>query len=246
MNLSNLLNEISNSSSAMNYHTNGAGGAVSNLANKIPGGLVGGAVSGGLVALLVGNKSARKTLGTAAKYGGAAVLGGLAYKAYKNWQMNSNQPSAVAHHPNVQSLPQAHIPGFESEALEHSRGVQTSVRFDFAIIKAMVASARADGSIDQQEQLKIAEAIDKMNLDASEKNAFMDLFTRPISIDEIICEARTVEQKAELYLASCLAINLDHEAEYAHLSALSRALNLPLGLEHQLRAQARGAVNASV
>jgi len=34
--------------------------------------------------LLLGNKSAREIAGKAASYGGAAVLGGLAYKAFQN------------------------------------------------------------------------------------------------------------------------------------------------------------------
>ena len=48
-----------------------AAGAPSSLADKIPGGLVGGAAAGGIVALLLGNKKARKFAGKAAGYGGA-------------------------------------------------------------------------------------------------------------------------------------------------------------------------------
>ena len=40
--------------------------------------------AGGIVALLMSNKSARKYAGKVATYCGAAVLGGLAYKAFKD------------------------------------------------------------------------------------------------------------------------------------------------------------------
>ena len=246
MNFSNLFNGAASKNVSAQNIQGAVPGGVSNLASKIPGGLVGGAITGGLVAMLLGNKTARKTVGTAAKYGGAAVLGGLAYKAYKNWQTTNSTANSVSHHPNLRSFPQAHIPGFESEALEHSRGLLTNTRFELAIVKAMIASARADGNIDQDEQLKISEAIESMNLDASSRYELLDLFTKPISIHDFVADARTVEQKAELYLASCLAINLDHEAEYAHLSKLSKVLNLPVGLEHQLRQQARSALNVAV
>jgi len=42
---------------------------------QIPSGSVGGAAAGGILVLLVSNKSARKLAGTRATYGGAALLG---------------------------------------------------------------------------------------------------------------------------------------------------------------------------
>ena len=93
MNLQSLLNQFlganSNATSADNI-PQGAGDTLNKISENIPGGLVGGAAAGGLMALLIGNKSARKMAKTVAGYGGAAVLGGLAYKAYQNWQQNNS------------------------------------------------------------------------------------------------------------------------------------------------------------
>ena len=50
----------------------------------VPGGLLGGAAAGGLIATLVSSKKARKFGGKALTYGGLAVLGGLAYKAWND------------------------------------------------------------------------------------------------------------------------------------------------------------------
>jgi len=65
-----------------------AGTAVKGALGNMPGGLVGGAAAGGLVALLLGTKKGRKYGGAALKYGGMAALGGLAYKAYSNYKSN--------------------------------------------------------------------------------------------------------------------------------------------------------------
>jgi uncharacterized membrane protein YebE (DUF533 family) len=87
MNIQNLLNQFigpGDTASSAGKSTPGIGDALSRLGDKIPGGLAGGAAAGGIMALLMGNKSARKFAGKAAGYGGAALLGGLAYKAYSN------------------------------------------------------------------------------------------------------------------------------------------------------------------
>lgn len=57
---------------------------------------MGGAAAGGVMGLLVGSKKGRKFAGKAAAVGGAALIGGIAFKAYKNWQQNNQQPSALA------------------------------------------------------------------------------------------------------------------------------------------------------
>ena len=53
---------------------NGLGGAQ---------GFAGGAAAGGLLGLLLGNKKMRKAGGGVLGYGGAAVLGALAHRAYR-------------------------------------------------------------------------------------------------------------------------------------------------------------------
>lgn len=97
MSLNNLLNQFLGSTSSSptdnQGQSQGLSQTLSNLASNIPGALAGGAAAGGIMALLMSNKSARNVAGTAAKYGGAAMLGGLAFKAYQKWQ--SNDPAAA-------------------------------------------------------------------------------------------------------------------------------------------------------
>ena len=85
MNFKNILHQINDTSNSNNVNNPSIGDNLGQLGNMLPRGLAGGAMTGGVMALLLGNKSARKFAGTAATFGGAALLGGLAYKAYKNW-----------------------------------------------------------------------------------------------------------------------------------------------------------------
>lgn len=58
--------------------------------------LAGAAGVGGLAGLLAGSKGGRKFVGKAATYGGLALLGGLAYRAYTNWQAGKAPASTAA------------------------------------------------------------------------------------------------------------------------------------------------------
>lgn len=265
MNFSNLLNELAGAAGGQTSRTPSANtGSLRGMTDKIPGGLAGGAVAGGIVAMLVGSKSARKTAGKAAKYGGAAVLGGLAYKAYKDWQHNNGQANGTQGQYQAAAGNGAYpldngsysrtsdsrtydsiTYSYEQEALAHMNGAATPNNYQILLIKAMIASARADGHIDGEEQRRISDAIGKLQLDPQSRGELLDLFLQPIPVNEIVDPLESMEQKAEVYLASCLAIDLDHQAEYAHLSHLAKALDLPPGLEHQLRAQAMNSFSAS-
>jgi len=71
------------------------------------GGLAGGALAGGLVGLLAGTKTGRKIGKNALTYGGTAVLGGLAYKAWRDWQSGkpaSTPPRLVPRRPQRSTL----------------------------------------------------------------------------------------------------------------------------------------------
>jgi uncharacterized membrane protein YebE (DUF533 family) len=221
MSMQNLLNQflgatgtqIAHDGAAQTLKTN-----LSNMAGQIPGGLVGGAAAGGILALLVSNKSARKFAGTAASYGGAALLGGLAYKAYKNWQ--HVEPAAAA--------PQS--------------GQALSEEYQLLLVKAMIAAAAADGHIDQQEQQRIFRTIEQMEMSTEMKGVIFDLLQRPVPLDELAGADLSMEQKSELYLASCLIVDVDHREERLHLDRLAAALQLPGELAAQLESQAQTVV----
>jgi uncharacterized membrane protein YebE (DUF533 family) len=232
----NLLNQFMGSGEVASSTQNiaqGMGGSLSNLANKIPVGLAGGAAAGGIMALLVSNKSARKFAGTAAGYGGAAILGGLAYKALKGWQNSSRDQAA-----NDISTRYA-IKDAEDQYISNKR---LSPNFEMKLIKAMIAAANADGHIDQEEQQRIFQTIDEMEISMEMKAQVLTLLRQPISVSEIAHGVVDMAQKSELYLVSCLAINPDHPSEQVHLDQLAQALKLPKELTNEIKQQAQQAL----
>ncbi|MCF2947050.1 tellurite resistance TerB family protein [Paraglaciecola aquimarina] len=228
MNFQNLLNQFTGSDTQINK-TQHSG----NKHNALSSGLLGGAAAGGIMGLLAGNKSARKFAGKAAMVGGTALIGGIAFKAYRNWQRNNNlQVSASSNSQNDKS--------FEESTINQQL---MSDEFQLTLIKAMIAAAKSDGHIDANEQQRIFSAVENMNLNQQVKGLVFDLLRQPIYIQELAMSTHNLEQKTEVYLASCLAIDADTDAENLHLEELAKALKLPADLEHQIKIQAGYALN---
>jgi uncharacterized membrane protein YebE (DUF533 family) len=211
------------------------GGLGSMLGNNL-GGIGGGAVAGGLAALLLGSKSGRKVAGTALQYGGMAVVGALAYKAYQNWQAGKStaQSAAAASSPAGLLPPPADTPFAPTET-----GAQQSLGRH--LLRAMIAAAKADGHIDAAEQTAIFTEIDRLPLSAEDKAFVMDELRRPLDVDAVARGARTPEEAASLYTASLLAIDVDNASERAYLSLLAARLNLDDALVKHLHATIEGA-----
>ena len=230
MSLQNFLNQLMTpaaANSSVEDTNQGFGEMFNRVTSQIPDGLAGGAAAGGIMALLMSSKSARKFAGTAASIGGAALLGGLAYKAYKNWQYNSANAAATE------------LSGFKSDD-------SLQAGFQLALIKAMISAAKADGHINEIEQQRIVRAIEQMELSSETKGQVFDLLRRPIRIDEIVKGITNLEQKSEIYLASCLVLDPEHPSEQIHLEQLARAMQLPDELAQQLRIQAHHAARELV
>ena len=225
MNFQNLLNQFTGSS------TSGSSTRQNTKSSGLTSGLMGGAAAGGVMGLLVGNKKGRKFAGNAATMGGAALIGGIAFKAYKNWQQNNQQSSLQT------TTPPLHYSGEQVVSTEISKD------FQLTLIKAMIAAAKSDGHIDEVEQKRIFDAVEQMALSSEMKGLVFDLLRQPIYIEELVYGAQGMEQKSEVYLASCLTIDLDSTAEHSYLNKLASALTLPLDLAEQIKNQAKQALN---
>lgn len=230
MDIQNLFNQFLGSQPGNSVHTAPAQKS-SSFASALPGGLAGGAAAGGIVALLAGNKKARKFAGKAATYGGAAVLGGMAYKAFKNWQSNSQNTSQG---PTGQFVDNQSV----------TAALDASPDFQLTLIKAMIAAAKSDGHIDSDEQARIFEAVEKMNLSAEQKGLVLDLLRKPVNLSELAHPGLTLEQRSEIYLASCLAITADESSEKVYLEQLAWALQLPEGLPQHIQQEVHGALGS--
>ena len=223
-----------------------AAGGLSAITDKIPGGLAGGLAAGGLLGVLVGNKKIRKKAGKlaggAVGLGGAAVLGALAFKAYQNWQ-SGQAPANQGGGGQTPPAPRASVPSIQAPAPEPQRfdpevnKAADGNPFQVALVKAMIAAANADGHIDATEQQAIFDAVNKLQLEASDKALVFDTLQNPPSAATVAGFADGLEQASELYMVSRLAIDPDHPDEQAYLQTLSRHLSLPDDLVAHLEAQ---------
>ncbi len=227
MDLNNLLNQFMGAIGPPASNHPAKANAAAQTANQLPGGLATGVAAGSIMALLLSNKSARKVAGKAARYGGAAMLGTMAYQAFQNWQHGSNTPAMTGAAATPLTADSSAFTGAET----------LSGEFQLRLVKAMISAAKADGHIDEVEQQRIFKTVETLQISNDMKAVLFDLMRNPVSIEELAYGVETIEQKSELYLASCMAIDPDHPAERAHLDQLARNLQLPDGLARQLQKQ---------
>ena len=213
------------------------------------GGLAGGAVAGGLAGYLLGSKKGKKLGKKAVKYGGMALVGGLAYKAFQTWQSNQNngggggtatpqgsaptqaQPTRATVMPVPEPLA---LPDPTGTAFDPAAGSGDGKEFAMALITAMIQAAKADGNVDGVEMQRIFEKLDELGLGAEEKAFVLDEMRAPLDIDRVVAFATCPETAAEIYTASRLAIDPDTAAERAYLMMLAARLELDSGLVAEL------------
>ena len=187
----------------------------------LPGGEFGkGALAGGALGLLLGkNKTTRKL----ATYGGLAAVGVMAYKAYGDYKQQQAGAATQAEPRTVDRLP-------APQAELHSQ----------AILRALVAAAKADGHIDARERQIIEGEFSRLNQDAELQQWLRTELEKPLDPAEVASAASTPEMASEMYLASLLAADEQSFMERAYLDELARQLKLDdalkLRLEQQLKA----------
>ena len=99
------------------------------------------------------------------------------------------------------------------------------------LLNAMVSAAKADGSIDADEQKKILEQLD----DVSEEEADLvrEAVQAPLDLQGLI-DSVPSGMEQQVYLISLLAINLDSKAEAAYLDKLAKGLRLSNEVSNQI------------
>jgi len=240
MNINNLLSGFLGSTAQGGDQASGQGGGVaqaaSGLMSNFPGGLAGGAAAGGVVAMLMGSKKARKIGGKALTYGGLAVVGGLAYKAWSDYKANQTNTAGAMSSPQAVPTPPADS-GFDpAHAIDHQGN-----DLRLTLVRAMISAAKADGHIDASEHDRIAEQIDAMALASDEKAFLFDQMRAASDPIAIATLAKDEPQATEIFLASALAIDTDTPEERRYMDRLGDALRLPDALRVQLEDHANAA-----
>ncbi len=193
-----------------------------------------GALAAGAVALLFGSKGTRKFVKKAAKLGGTAAIGGLAYKAFNDWQAQQagnggTQAQSFSGKLDLDQFAQTGTPIanlVDDEATARSE----------SIIQAMISAARADGHVDDEEMALITRQIASFELERDVTSFLLNELNKPVSVEAIAALADTPETAAELYIASALVVDMESPAERAYLDQLAAAMKIDAGMIPHLEA----------
>lgn len=183
-----------------------------------------GALAGGALALLLGNRRARKM----ATLGGLAAVGALAYRAYGDWKRQQDGASSAATPPPITSSIAPALSAPEAET--HSQ----------ALLKALIAAAKADGHVDERERATIEGEFVRLDADAETRQWLQAELQKPLDPAEVAAAASSPELAAQMYAASVMVVDEQNFMERAYLDELARQLQLDDGLKATLEQQARG------
>lgn len=199
-------------------------GKVTEYAKQNPG--LSTAAAGGLAAVLFGGKGP-KLKADALTLGGLAAIGTLAYKAYQQYKIN-NPDAPAASAPPV-GTPAALPPADSAFHPANAPGGADAVAL--SIVSAMIAAAKADGTIDADEKQKILGKLSEGGLTGEERDFLDREMAGPLDINKVVDSATGPEHAIQLYAASLLAINPDHPAERGYLDMLAARLGLDANLK---------------
>ncbi|PAW51465.1 hypothetical protein CKQ80_24970 [Pseudomonas moraviensis] len=193
----------------------GASGAQSGGLGGL-GGLLGGLLGGG------GGGTQSRSGGT--NYAALASLGMMAFQAYQAWQ-RSQASAAPQQIPPTANL----LAGPEVE--EHGH----------AVLRALIAAAKADGEIDDRERQMIDEEIGKHTDDPQLQQWFNAEVAKPLDANEVAQAANDDQaMAAEMYLVSVILVDHQQDAERNYLDELAAALQIDPQLQVHLEQQAKG------
>jgi uncharacterized membrane protein YebE (DUF533 family) len=190
-----------------------------------------GAAAGGVLAMLLGSKRGRSLGGSALKLGSVAAIGTLAWKVYQEHQAKQQAQPAAAAAGAPRAMPS--VPGFAAlpaPQLElHSQ----------AMLKAMIAAAKADGHVDERERALVEVELTRSEADPATRRWVEDELRRPVEPAEVAMAAKTPEMAAEIYLASALVVDDTTTMERAYLDELAKQLKLDASLKAALESKAK-------
>ncbi len=169
--------------------------------------------AGGLGGLVLGTKTGRAMAGSAARIGALALIGGLAYKAFQNYQAGKPLVSGAT---AAEAAPTGS--GFEPAVVTN----ETAALY----IRAMIAAAASDGRIDNAEQAKILGGLKQAGVDAEAEEFLARELNNPASVEDLANAASSPEEAIQIYTAARMAVEPDSQGEQRFLASLAGALGI--------------------
>ena len=108
------------------------------------------------------------------------------------------------------------------------------------LVRAMIAAANADHDLDDEERRRILQALEDARASDEDRAYLRRELEDPIDLATLAAGAKTPELASQVYLASCLAIDIDTRAERDYLDRLAGRL----GLEPERARELEGLVAA--
>jgi len=186
------------------------------------GGLLGGLLGGG--SPMGGSTQGRS--GGGSNYAALASLGMMAFQAYQAWQRSQAAQQQPAPQQAVRTVDMLAGPEVE----EHSH----------AVLRALIAAAKADGRFDDAEKQMINAEIARHTDDPQLQQWLDDEVAKPLNPAEVAQSASDPGMAAEMYLASVMLVDDQQDAERNYLDELAAALNIDPDLQVHLEQQAKG------
>lgn len=187
------------------------------------GGFAGG-LAGGVLANVLAGKKAKKLAGSAVKIGGLALVGGLAYKAWQNYQQGGSGSSG----PGIEAPPAG------GPFMPEASDTQGANSLSLLLARAMIAAAKADGQIDTRESQVILNQINGLDLPAEDKAFLFEEYGRALDVTALAEDVDSPEHAAEVYAASVLMVDPPSAPERIYLDTLARELRLDAGLAKEI------------
>jgi len=231
MNTSDLLEQLlraGQGGSASSGGLGGLGGLLGGLlkgtgtGNASAGGGLGGLL-GGLGGMLGGATGTRPAQGRSGgmNYAALASLGMAAFQAYQAWQ----RQQAIAPQQAFQTVDQ--LDGPAAEAHSH------------AVLRALIAAAKADGRIDDKEKELISSELGR-HTDDPQLQQWLDAeVAKPLDAADFAEFASDPAMAAEVYLASVMLVDDQQDAERNYLDDLAGQLHIDPQLQLHLEQQAK-------
>jgi uncharacterized membrane protein YebE (DUF533 family) len=190
-----------------------------------------GAAAGGLGAVVLGTQTGRSIAAKAAKLGGLALIGGLAYKALQNYQAGRPLVGSDASGAHLTEAPRGS--GFETAAVTQNSAL--------LYIRGMIAAAAADGRIDEVETQKLMGQLKAVGINAEAEEFLSNELNNPATPEALAAACSSKEEAVQLFTAARVAVDLDTEEEHAFLVQLAQSLGIDGNLAGHIDAAARGA-----
>lgn len=175
-------------------------------------------LAGGAGAAMLFTETGRGAL----KYGGVAALGALAYHAWQNRDKGAQGAPDGQAAATPEALPEP--PADSGFVPQDDAGRDALAKL---LIAAMVTAAKADGTIDEEEQQAMLAHSEALELTPEEQGLLFAEMAKPFDMEPVVAGANSPEIATEVYAASVVAVGTPSPAERAYLNMLAQRLKLP-------------------